>query len=210
MRNRRKRQAAILALAMLGGLVVPAEAGVVLVKSRSAVPWNDAINWAQLGPPLTVVTLPATVTSLGGRKATVNAVNLTANIENLNPMNWSGNFAVGAPIAATGQPGPSSPISITFDTPVAGVGAQMGYNVVSSIPYPFAEIISVYNRAGTLLAVFAERGEEDDFADNSAVFIGVFDSQAEITKVVFSTTTDTGPFPDAFAINNVSLLTPTR
>jgi hypothetical protein len=63
MMNTQRKQAAVLGLLMLAVVAAPAQAGVKLVKSRAALDGDDLINWAQLGPALTNVPTPATVTS---------------------------------------------------------------------------------------------------------------------------------------------------
>jgi hypothetical protein len=110
----------------------------------------------------------------------------------------------------TGQNGASGPIAITFATPVSAVGAQMDYNQYAppSHPFPFNITMSLYNGAGQLLAAFTAQGEMYAKDNNRAVFIGAVDSQAEISQVVFSTTTTAAPYPGSFAINNVSIDAP--
>jgi hypothetical protein len=108
----------------------------------------------------------------------------------------------------SGQFSPSGSISITFASPVYAVGAQMGYNNISSTPVPFTEIITAYDIDNNLLGTFTLQGEMDDLANNSAVFIGIRDSIPEISTVVFSTTSTFGGYPGAIAVNNLALAVP--
>ncbi len=206
--NTQKKQAGILALAILAVAGAPAKAGVVVVKSRAALDGNDTINWAQLGRPLTIVNTPSAVTSNGGLDATVSNLggSTLATARQGDP--WDGNFAANAPIVVTGQFTPSGSISVTFASPVYAVGAQMDYNWISPVAMPFTEIITAYDADNNLLGTFTETGEMDDLANNSAVFIGIGDSIPEISTVVFSTTSTFGGYPGSIAINNVALAVP--
>ncbi|MGC9952135.1 MAG: hypothetical protein ABSF64_37810 [Bryobacteraceae bacterium] len=206
--NTQTKQAGILALAILAVVVAPAKAGVTLVKSRAAMDGNDLINWAQLGPTLTVVPTPAPVTTNGGLRVLVSNLGGSSVVTDKQGDPWDGNFAPNAPIIATGQLVPSGSISIAFATPVSAVGAQMGYNNAPETLL-FTEVITAYDFDGNLLGTFTVNGKEDTDANNSAVFIGIEDSIPEISTVVFSTTTFTGAIdPGAIAINNVTLVVP--
>ncbi|MGA3079558.1 MAG: hypothetical protein ABSG56_38520 [Bryobacteraceae bacterium] len=210
--NMQTRRAVVFGLAILAvaAMVAPAKAeGVlVLVKSRPALDGDDVINWAQLGPSLTIVNTPATVTSNGGLSATVSNLSASSLITARQGNPWEGNFAPNAPIIVTGQYMPSGSISITFAAPVYAVGAQMGYNWQSPVATPFTEVITAYDAEGNLLGTFTVQGEMDNLANNSAVFIGIRDSVPEISTVVFSTTSTFGGYPGSIAINNVALAVP--
>jgi hypothetical protein len=207
--NKQTKQAGILALAILAVVVGPAKAAVTLVKSRAAMDGNDLINWAQLGPTLTIVPTPAPVTSNGGLRALVSNLGGSSVVTDKQGDPWDGNFALNAPIIATGQFVPVGSISIAFATPVSAVGAQMGYNnEAGSPPFSFTEVITAYDFDGNLLGTFTVNGRENTDGNNSAVFVGIKDSIPEISTVVFSTTTFTGSDPGAIAINNVTLVVP--
>jgi hypothetical protein len=197
-------------LAILGGCALPARAGIAQVSSRSALGGNDQLTWAQIAnlAPFSSIA----ITTKGGLMAT-----LSSNGELIGSSQgsgggapWDGNFAPGVPIVFTGQFTPAGNIVITFATPVSAVGAQMNYNVTNppSDPFPFNISMSLHNSAAQLLAAYTAQGEQYAKPNNSAVFIGAVDSQAEISPVVFFTTTTGGPYPGSFAINNVSLDAP--
>jgi hypothetical protein len=197
-------------LAILGWSALPAQAGIAQVSSRSTLGGNDQLTWAQLAnlpafSSLAVTTnggLMATLSSSGGLEGTSQGSGGGAP--------WDGNFAPGVPIVFTGQFTTAGNIVITFATPVSAVGAQMNYNATNppSDPFPFNISMSLYNSAGQLLAAYTAQGEQYAKPNNSAVFIGAVDSQAEISQVVFFTTTTDGPYPGSFAINNVSIDAP--
>jgi hypothetical protein len=211
--NTQTRRAAVFGLAILAvaAMVAPAEAAegvLVLVKSRPALDGDDVINWGQLGPTLTIVNTPATVTSNGGLSATVSNLSGPSLITARQGNPWEGNFAPNVPIIVTGQYTPSGSISITFAAPVYAVGAQMDYNWISPVAVPFTEVITAYDAGGNLLGTYTEQGEMDNLANNSSVFIGIRDSIPEISTVVFSTTSTFGGYPGSIAINNVALAVP--
>jgi hypothetical protein len=200
------------ALLIIAG--VPAFADVInLVTDRGSLQGNDQINWGQLPVSITFLNGSQSVTSDAGLGATVTtSTGAFYTDQQGNP--WQGNFAAGDFaqgdfLIGTGQfdSTPATPIDITFSSGVSAVGAQMGYNVITSSPYPFVEGIHVYNSSNDLLATFTVPGFMDDLGNNSAVFIGVQDlSGANIARVQFFTTTQTGPWPGSFAINQLSLV----
>jgi len=108
---------------------------------------------------------------------------------------WFGNFTPGDNILYTAGNGP---ITLTFSSPVSGVGTQFQQNLYGD----FTAQIQLYNGA-TLLGTFTEAGDSNGNGDNSAIFLGAIDSTgADITSAVFSLT---GGVTD-FSINDVSLL----
>jgi hypothetical protein len=197
--------------AMIAAGALPAQAGIAQVTSRSALAGNDLLNWSQLAIAGAPLPSPVTVTTNGGLVATLsNAGLMYYETEGTGGAPWNGNFAPAAPLIFTGQYGPAAPFVITFATPVSAVGAQMNYNSTNppSNPLPFNISMSLYNSAGQLLAAYTAQGEQYAKPNNSAVFIGAVDSQAEISQVVFFTTTTEDPYPGSFAINNVSIDAP--
>jgi len=202
----------VLALLVIAG--VPAFADVIkLVTDRGSLEGNDQINWGQLPLSITFLNGSQSVTSDHGLGATVTtSTGAFFTDQQGNP--WQGNFATGDFaqgdfLIGTGQfdSTPATPIDITFSSGVSAVGAQMGYNVITSSPYPFVEGIHVYDSSNDLLATFTVPGFMDDLGNNSAVFIGVQDlSGANIARVEFFTTTQAGQCPGSFAINQLSLV----
>lgn len=140
--------------------------------------------------------------------AAVTLVKSRAAMDGNDLINWAQlGKPIATPIIFTGQFAPVGSISIAFATPVSAVGAQMGYNDEFT-PTSFTEVITAYDFDGNLLGTFTVTGEENTDANNSAVFVGIKDSIPEISTVMFSTTTVTGPDPGAIAINNVTLVVP--
>jgi hypothetical protein len=192
---------------VLISLTASALAGTItLVTDRSELNGNDEIDWAQLpGPTLTIFPTPVSVLSNHGMGATLTTGAGTV-FKDQQGSPWQGNFAPGDYLIGMGQLTPSVPIDITFAHPVSGVGAQLGYDIISTTPFSFTEALNLYDAAHILLASLTVSGFMDNGADNTAVFIGAMDTAGEIASAEFSTPTSTGPFPGAFTINQVSLV----
>lgn len=103
---------------------------------------------------------------------------------------WSGNFATGTPLLWTGgsdQQGlgggtwqPNGPLTISFSTPERGIGFQIQANLYGS----FAASLCAYDSSNTLLGCGDFSGTSTGSADNSALFVGLYDSQQNISSLV--------------------------
>jgi hypothetical protein len=91
------------------------------------------------------------------------------------------------------------PIVINFQQPVRLVGAQLSNNYGGQ----FVAIIRIYN-GNKLLGSFSESGDNTATADNSAIFLGVMDTTADITRITY-TVTDPSGSPAAAAINQIAV-----
>jgi hypothetical protein len=184
---------------VLGLIAAPVFAASTQINSRGALGGTDAIDWGQLGAPLTNVPNGTAVTSGGGLPATVSggSSQLTTSQQNA-PGPWNGNFAPGDNLLAQQPTSAPQPITITFATPVQGVGTQMNVN---SGPVTFNGVIKLFDTTNTLLATFSSAGIMNSLADNSAVFLGALDSTADIKSVQFSTTD-----PFGIGINKLSIV----
>lgn len=104
-------------------------------------------------------------------------------------------FASGIP--AVGNDGP---LTITFDQPVSGVGAQFAVDDT----FDFDATITAFDSSGERLASFTVPGTASTDLDDSAVFLGVRSETANIVRLDFSSS-----IPErAFAINTLSLVVP--
>jgi hypothetical protein len=186
--------------AALGALMVAggAQAAPVLVTSAGALGQNDTIDWSQLGPAFTVVPSGASVTSTGGLSATVTSAGGQFERRDQSTGGWSGNFAPGTPLLWDQQRGPD--ITITFATPVRGAGAQIMADFFGDFT---AEIIGIN---GVVLGSFTEDGTSNSNADNSAIFIGILDTTADIAEIIFDLTAASSE-PNDFAIGPLALNT---
>lgn len=205
MTNTLKKLASVIII--IGALVycVPHLASAALITDRSSIGANDYIDWAQLGPETYIppVISPATVTSnLGSVMATVS--NPSDNFVRLNQgTGWNGNFAFGDALLFTNFT--DGPIVIDFATPVAGAGAQIQANSFGD----FTAALEVFDSTDiNLMYTYSLNGTSTaaiDSPPNSAIFLGVLDSIADIGKIQYSIVSSTGN--NDFTINRLSLNT---
>jgi PEP-CTERM motif len=190
--------AAVLCVSLLGLSNAKAD---TLSEQTTRTGFNDTALWpGTCTPGLTSVG----VTSTGGVGVTATDTGASIDTDTQSPPGcsydgWFGNFAPGDNILWTDGNGP---ITLTFSTPVSGVGAQ----VESDDFGDFTAQIALYDGA-TLLGSYTEAGDGEDTDDNTAIFLGAIDSTgANITSAVFSLTAAPGDTTDDLAINDVSLL----
>ncbi len=183
---------AIIALAF----VTAANATPSLVTSRLALGGNDFYDWGDLGSNFTTIVDPATILSDDGLQATVE--NPGGQFERRNQgTGWAGNFANGDALLWTKNTG--GPMSITFNTPVFGAGAQIQSNFYGTI----TATIRFYDSSDILLSSFNLAGNSTSNGDNSAIFLGGLDTTASIKRIEYSVDNVTRDF----AINQLDILT---
>jgi hypothetical protein len=194
------KRLAVLA-AVVGVLAAaPANAGIMLVTSPAALGPNDSIGWGQLGVDGTALSSPQAVTSGGGLSAMVSTTDPAGLLRADEGMSWTGNFTVGDKLINNNSIS-NFPLTITFASPVLGAGAniQLDHNV------PFTATIEAFD-GSTSLGTFTEAGNSTQNEDGSAIFIGVLDTNAEITSIVFGINNPPSNFGD-LAINTLQLVT---
>ncbi|MEM9008676.1 MAG: hypothetical protein AAGE59_34850 [Cyanobacteria bacterium P01_F01_bin.86] len=223
-----KRPSALVAIAstfvsLVLSLPVAVEAA-TLVSSRAELASNDEIDWSSLGQvfdplnpdPTVFLSNSFTATSPRGLDLNVDIParpdlgvtppfvfqtlplpeGISTNFSSGDFLLFTGlNLASGFP--AIGNPGP---LTITFDEPVLGAGAQFAVDDT----FNFDATISAFDEAGMLLATFLVPGTASVELDNSAVFLGVQSETANIARLEFGSLE-----PDrAFAINTLDLVVP--
>jgi hypothetical protein len=194
-----------------------------LVTSRAALAGTDSVNWGILAPTPppsnTVVANPFSILSTSGRSlrvsaATVNSFDVTQQVS-APPFHgngeWNGNFAVGDWVLATdGGNGKTNPITLNFGaTTVAAGGAQIQPNS-GGLSFTFIAQVGAFDAAGKSLASYTEKGTVTDAADNSAIFIGISSSSANISRIALSISKvsgGTGADKPWFAINQFDFRT---
>lgn len=196
--------------AILAVLPSPVQA-VTLVTERAALGGDDQIDWSSLGSVAPFNFLPNSfpATSEGGLGLSVEIPENTGLtppfvFQTLPEPGIPTNFAQGDFILFTGFiPGPPptvgnpGPLTITFNTPVLGAGAQIA---VDDTP-EFTAFISAFDNANNLLGTFESVGTSSLALDNSALFLGVLSDTPNISRLVFSSSE-----PErAFGINTLSL-----
>ena len=192
--------------------VNPIFAGIQGVHSSAGLPQDGSIDWSNLGP------LPSSVSSgvavpiagLAGSTMTIStATGLPArtlsNCSSGGSCGWYGNFASGASVlwmggtynGSTGEWAPNGPLTISFNSPQRGLGFQIMADELG----PFTATVCAYSSTNALLGCVPFSGNSSVAADGSAVFIGLYDDAAEISRV----TVDAGGtlYPHDFAVGQV-------
>jgi hypothetical protein len=100
------------------------------------------------------------------------------------PGDWAITECISCPL---GLPLSQSQIHISFQQSVRFVGTQLGRNSGG----PFIATLQVFGN-NRLLGKFMENGNTLASLDNTAIFLGVMDTKAEITDVIYSVTDPTG------------------
>ncbi|MGO9600461.1 MAG: PEP-CTERM sorting domain-containing protein [Isosphaeraceae bacterium] len=99
------------------------------------------------------------------------------------PGAFQGNFAPGDKLLWTGASGGTpnrGPITLNFGSNlISGGGAQIMPDGYGS----FTAVIQAFDKNGNLLGSFTEVGNATSAADNSAIFIGIYDSSPEIASI---------------------------
>jgi hypothetical protein len=190
------------------GLNSPAYALAMPVTNRALLGATDLIDWGMLGPASAVVGNPSNVSSNGG--GTNAAVSMPSGsfqrFDQQQPPSttaWAGSFAPGDHVLWTSLNN-NGPITIVFASPVFGAGAQIEKNFNSGETRSFTATLTVFDPSNTKLLEYTLPGFAQYGHDNSAIFLGVKDSTADIKRIVFSTGDATSL--NDFAINQLSLV----
>lgn len=193
-----------------------AQAATIQVGSAAALSANDSFDWDQIrviddngtpGFPFDDFAAPqnspiAVVSSLA-RNGSISdgpGGQFTGLIEGID---FAGIFAIGDAVLFTGDASDpntepfSDTFTMSFVTPVAGVGTQ----IQSNIGGIFTASLEVFNGA-TSLGIFSVGGVNDFSDSNTAPFLGIRSDAVNIDRAVFILTSNTG---GGLAIN--SLLT---
>ena len=190
----------------------PSTAGVLGVYTPTDLPPDGTIDWANVGPAYSSIA-SGTATPVTG----VPGLNLTLSTATGLPMQtftncaaggdcgWYGNFAAGASVlwvsgtydGETGWWAPNGPLAVTLNSPQRGLGFQ----IMADEPVAFTATLCAYDSADALLGCVPFNGAGSSADDNSAVFIGLYDDVAAISKV----TIDAGGavYPHDFAIGEL-------
>jgi hypothetical protein len=190
---------AILAVALSGPRI--GHATLIELTSRPAT--GDTVYWNQIAPQGDFTALQP-FTSTGGITGSISLQgNGIGQIQEQCCIGitgiWDGNFAPGDFVLATHGTGP---LTISFDTPMRIVGAQVQADALA----PFTAQIQAYHN-NLLLGSFTEDGNSTSTADNSAIFLGVEDDNQFITSVVYSLTFSADPNPAALLDLGINQMT---
>jgi hypothetical protein len=200
-----------------GGAVValsaasPAFAGIQGVHSPSGLPQDGTIDWSNVAPLFSAPPSGAlSIAGTPGLTATITTANaeppmILSNCSIGGSCGWYGNFGPGEHILWTGGTYNSSnglwaangPLTISFNSPLHGLGFQIMANEVGA----FAATLCAYDSADTLLACIPFDGNAVGTADGSAAYVGLYDDVAEISKVTIDASGKL--FPHDFAIGEL-------
>jgi hypothetical protein len=184
----------------------------VLVTSRTALAGTDSVNWGTLGPAGTTVANPFTILSTGGRSISVSqpaqfgGFSVFEQTPPTGADSWNGNFAPGDMLLDGGLLGSkrSDPYTLNFGTTaVASGGAQ----IESDSNGKFTAEVQALDASGRVLASFTEAGNSTQAADNSAIFIGISSTSANIYQIALSLTKAPSNTVGDFAINEFDFRT---
>lgn len=158
----------------------PAKAAVFLITAESGIAPDGLIDWGVLGGSFTAVPQPFTtaVPGIPGLSVDVSQTG-SANFERRDQGNgWAGNFGAGEELLWT--QGTNGPMTFDFSNSIQGFGAQIQADFFG----PFTAEISAYDALNNLLGTFQVLGNSTSAGDDSAIFIGVLSSSADIARIV--------------------------
>jgi len=164
------------------------------ITSLGSLGATDFIDWGQLGPDLTDVPGPLTVTSNLGETVTV--ANGTSDFLSVQQSNtWGGNFLPGEHLIVNQAGGT---YTITFATPIQAAGMQF-----QSLDFgAFIATITAFGAGNTNFGTVTANGTSDSSANGSAVFLGVQSSAMDI--VALHVDVQMNSLDDPFANNMLS------
>jgi hypothetical protein len=191
--------AAVAACGLLLALSSQAQASLSLVTSRGALGGTDFVDWGTLGPAFTDVLNGSTVTSNLGRTLSITD-DLGGNMQRRDQgTGWNGNFAPGDHLLWMNQPG-QGPLTLTISglPLLSAIGSQIQADFFGA----FTAKIEAFDSAHNSLGSFTEDGVSNANGDNSAIFLGVRSTSADIASIVYSLTAAVNDTRD-FAINQL-------
>jgi hypothetical protein len=190
--NRRLSLPSLTGLAFALTFFPPWDAHANLIELTSRPDSGNTVYWNQL--------TGQNFTSTGGVGGSVNYYNLAVQCCVGLVGNFNGDFAPGDYVITSYQ----APLTINFNTPVQAAGAQIQYDLVSG---NYTAEILAYN-GSTLLGSFTENGVSGDVGNNSNIFLGIQDSTADITSIVFETFMVGSLTQQSVAINQLTIEAP--
>ena len=207
-----------------GGAVVtlshdkPVVSGIEGVFSAAGLPAGGVVDWSSLGGVYSSIS-SGTIVPVTGQAGVNMTLSTGTGLDMMLLTNcaaggncaWYGNFADGANLlwmngtydGSTGWWAPHGPLTVDFSSPQRGVGFQ----IMADENGAFQATLCAYNSAAALLGCVPFTGNASSTADNTAIFMGVYDDAQEIARV----TIDAGGllYPHDFAIGQM-LVTGTR
>jgi hypothetical protein len=201
---------ALTLLTFLTPICAPAE--YIDISSRAMFLNNDYADWLNFGAPGTTIPSGSTLTSnnfnLPLTVANVTGGDLILLRQGSGMDDWGGNFATGDGVLYTSntfgnqvQFG-NGPLIVNFPVPIFGAGAQIQSNLLGA----FTGKITAYDGLGNVLATYSLNGNSNDAGNNSAIFLGILDSNAQIRSIVFDVSVSDSAYNHDLAINQLDFL----
>ncbi len=178
----------------LVSICLPAVPAVVGISDPTALGSNDSVGWAQLGPANSVLSGTINAVSTHGTAVTGTSA-LFQRVDEGN--GWLGDFTLGDALFWNTDSG--APMTFVFAHPVRGGGTFIEGDLIGG----FSATITAYNGA-SLLETYTVSGTNNAYEDGSAPFAGLLSDSANITKLVFSEASNSGP-ANEFAIDSLVL-----
>jgi len=189
-------------ISALALVAVSLQAGVITgFSSRVLFNGDDTLQW---GTAADEGASPASPFARSSVSSGINAIaSLPGNPNFLITVEGSssgGNFALGDVLLFTDTS--NGPLSISFNSPIAGVGMQMQRNIFGA----FGGVLSVYGAGNTLFGTITNNlGDSNGNGDNSAIFVGARSSLTDIVRIDLQVTNPIASPNDQFQINFLSL-----
>ncbi|HYM33080.1 MAG TPA: PEP-CTERM sorting domain-containing protein [Candidatus Cybelea sp.] len=198
--------AGIIALGWIGVVTRPAEATVIQINSRATFDALGAIvpvDWGAFGPTGTSISTPDSRTIGGITVGVASSQGVLARLDE--GSGFTGTFAVGDHLLADAG-SKSDTFIVSFGSPVRGFGTQIDAHYISGAFTGFVEVFTASN-VKIFTANFSGNGTTAE--DNSAPFVGVESSAADISFAEFFVNQTLPLLPaGALAINRLDVLVP--
>jgi hypothetical protein len=198
----------------------PVSTGLQTVTSPTAIPQDGSVTWSDLGPMFTAVPSGTVVPITGQPGSTVTVSTATGQSlmvlascpTPVGGCGFWGNFVPAEPLlwvsgVYNGTWTGNGPMTLALNTPQRG----LGFRIMADEAGPFTGTVCAYNAADALLGCVPFTGVGAPIANGSndmAVFVGLYDDTADISKV----TVDAGGanYPHDFAIAQLSVASSRR
>jgi hypothetical protein len=192
---------ALTLLTFLTPICAPAE--YIEITSRSLFLNNDYADWLNFpgGADTSIPSGSTLASSVFSLPLTVANTNGTAMTLEEQGNGWSGNFAPGNGVLWTSF-GPNGPLIVDFPVPIFGAGAQIQADWYGQ----FTGIVTAYDSQGNVLATYSLAGNSTNAADNSAIFLGILDSNAQISRLAFDVSLGDASKDHDLGINQLDFL----
>ena len=196
--KRAARTALVLAVGMTAG-ARSAAASTMGITTETGILNGGQLDWGALGPSFTGVSNSFTtpVPGIGGLNVTGSQPGGDFVRIDQGPVDWNGNFGSGEHLLWSFFGGP---MTFTFNSAITGFGAQIQADDLGA----FTARIEAFDAGNVSLGFFTRLGTATAAGNDSAIFLGILSSAADIRSINLSLTSSGGGAgdPSDFAINS--------